>query len=364
MKIREISNYLESLAPLSTQESYDNCGLIYGDPNAAVESALISLDCTEDIVQEAIDRNCQLIISHHPIVFKGLRKLTGANYVERTMIKAIQNNIAIYAIHTNLDNYRFGVNAKIAEKLKISNPRILSPKKGELVKLVTFVPNDHLLNVQEALFTAGAGNIGDYEDCSFSQVGTGTFKGGAATNPHLGKSGKRESTEESRLEVVCSKYAVRQVVSSLVQAHPYEEVAYDCYELLNSDSSLGSGMIGEFREAIPTLDFLSELKQTFGCGVIRHTALIKDSIKTVAWCGGAGSFLLPAAKGKKADIFITGDYKYHEFFDAENQLIIADIGHFESEQFTIDLIAELLQKKFPNFAACLTGVNTNPIKYF
>ena len=364
MKIREITDYLESLAPLKTQESYDNSGLIFGDRNAEVQSALISLDCTEAIVQEAIDRNCQLIISHHPIVFRGLKSLTGSNYVERTIIKAIQNNIAIYAIHTNLDNYQYGVNARIGEKLGIQQPEILSPKKGDLIKLVTFVPHDHLSSVQDALFSNGAGQIGDYSDCSFSLKGTGTFFGNENSSPAIGESGKRESAEESRLEVVCNKYILNELVSVLLNAHPYEEVAYDCYELLNSDNTVGSGMIGELETSIPTTEFLTLLKREFKCGVIRHTDLVKTEIKRVAWCGGSGSFLLSAAKGKKADIFITGDFKYHEFFDAENQLVIADIGHFESEQFTIDLIAELLQKKFPTFAACLTGVNTNPIKYF
>ncbi len=364
MKIQEITDYLESLAPLKTQESYDNSGLIYGDSNVELSSALISLDCTEAIVDEAIERNCQLIISHHPIIFSGLKKLRGSNYVERTVIKAIKNDIAIYAIHTNLDNYRLGVNAKIGEILGVKNGKILGPKKGDLVKLAVFCPNDYSVPVLNSMFSAGAGNIGDYSDCSFSTQGIGTFTGGEDSNPHIGESGSRQTASEEKLEVVANIYNLPKIISALIVAHPYEEVAYDCYELLNSDNSVGSGMIGELQKAISTSEFLTHIKKEFNCGLIRHTALISDTVLKIAWCGGSGSFLLNAAIGKKADIFITADYKYHDFFDADNQIIIADIGHFESEQFTIDLIADLLRKKFPTFAACLTKVNTNPVNYF
>ncbi|MCG8576454.1 MAG: Nif3-like dinuclear metal center hexameric protein [Flavobacteriales bacterium] len=364
MKIKEITRYLEQLAPLGMQESYDNSGLIYGDPNTEVTNALISLDCTEEIIDEAIKRSCNLVIAHHPIVFKGLKKLNGKNYVERTVIKAIQNDIAIYAIHTNLDNYHLGVNKKIGSLLNISNPQILSPKREELVKLIVFCPKEQMEQVSSALFEAGAGQIGDYSECSFLTEGIGTFKGGENSNPQLGEAGQKEEVSENKIEVVCQKAKLPQILSSMQKTHPYEEVAYDLIPLLNQDNSSGSGMFGELEEEIEAEKFLQFVKEKFNCGIIRHTTIHKKVINKVAWCGGSGSFLLSAAKSKKADIFITGDFKYHEFFDAEDQIIIADIGHFESEQFTIDLIAEFLRKKFPTFAPCLTGINTNPVNYF
>ncbi|MFT5823403.1 MAG: dinuclear metal center YbgI/SA1388 family protein [Crocinitomix sp.] len=364
MTIAEITNYLESLAPLSSQESYDNSGLIVGDRKTTVTNALIALDCTEEIVDEAIRRGCNLVIAHHPIVFKGLKKFNGANYVERTVIKAIKNDIAIYAIHTNLDNYQMGVNKKIGTLIGVKNPKILSPVAQKLVKLAVMVPLSHVDAVKTALFASGAGKIGDYEECSFAINGEGTFKASQDANPHVGAIGERHHEKEVKLEIIVSSHKLGSTVESMINAHPYEEVAYDCLPLLNKNSEEGAGMIGNLEEPMDEPVFLAHLKKVFNCGIIRHTAYLNKPIKKVAWCGGAGSFLLGAAKGKGADIYITGDFKYHEFFDAENQIIIADIGHFESEQYTIELIDELLRKKFATFAPCLTEINTNPVKYF
>ena len=364
MQIKEIINYLEQLAPLSSQETYDNSGLIVGDLETEVTNALISLDCTEEIVEEAIKKGCNLIISHHPIVFKGLKKFTGKNYVERTVISAIRNNVALYAIHTNLDNYRFGVNKKIGEILGIKKTSILSPTQESLVKLVVYCPVLHTEKVKNALFTSGAGHIGNYDECSFSIEGTGSFRGNEDAEPFVVKIGERHLEREEKIEVLVSKHLLQKAINSMITAHPYEEVAYDCHPLLNTNQYEGAGMIGELEEAMNAKEFLKELKSRFKCGIIRHTNLLEKPIKKVAWCGGAGSFLLDRAKAMGADIFITGDFKYHEFFDAENQLIIADIGHFESEQFTIELIDEYLRKKFATFAPCLTEINTNPVKYF
>ncbi|MEO9531490.1 MAG: Nif3-like dinuclear metal center hexameric protein [Crocinitomicaceae bacterium] len=364
MKISEITDYLESLAPISSQESYDNSGLIVGNKSTEITKALVCLDCIESIIDEAIAKNCNLIIAHHPIVFKGLKKLNGKNYVERTLLKAIKNDIAIYAIHTNLDNYKLGVNKKIGDVLGIKNTTILSPKGNVLNKISVYVPTNEVEQVREAAFAAGAGNIANYTECSFGTEGVGTFKGNEASNPVYGEKGKRSSEAETKLEFLVSKHSSHQVVRSIINAHPYEEVAYDIYALENENQDEGSGMIGELDSPINETDFLQMVKDKFNCGTIRHTALQNKPIERVAWCGGSGSFLLNVAKSKKADIFITADFKYHEFFDAENQLIIADIGHFESEQFTIDLIADFITKKFPTFALCLTENNTNPVKYF
>jgi dinuclear metal center YbgI/SA1388 family protein len=364
MKISDITNYLESLAPLSSQESYDNSGLLTGSKNDEVTNALLVLDCTEAVVDEAIRRECNLIIAHHPIIFKGLKKLTGRNYVERTIIKAIQNNIAIYAMHTNLDNFKYGVNKKIGDLLGISNPKILQPAENTLTKLTVFVPIDHAEKVLNALFDAGAGKIGNYSDCSYSSNGNGTFKAGELASPFVGETGVRHSEPETKIEVLISNHRVNQIVSAMITAHPYEEVAYDLIPLSNSNIHEGAGMIGDLTVPLSETEFLQKIKSTFKCEMIRHTNLSGKLIQRVAWCGGSGSFLLSKAIGAKADIFITGDFKYHEFFDAENQIVIADIGHFESEQFTIDLLGELLQEKFPKFAPSIGETNTNPIKYF
>ncbi|MEJ6491441.1 MAG: Nif3-like dinuclear metal center hexameric protein [Flavobacteriales bacterium] len=364
MKIKEITNYLESLAPLSSQESYDNAGLIVGNHNDEVSSVLISLDCTEEIVQEAIDKNCQMIISHHPIVFYGLKKLNGKNYVERTVIKAIKNDIAVYAIHTNLDNYKFGVNFEISKRLKLQKTKILAPKKNNLLKLVTYVPLEAKENVLLSLFNAGAGHIGNYSECSFSAEGEGTFLPNEKANPSSGEKGQLSRDKEFKVEVLVNSHIKNQVFGALLDSHPYEEVAHQWIPVENVNQDEGSGMVGDLATEMSENDFMAFLKDTFQCGVIRHTEFRNKSIKRVAFCGGAGGFLLHQAKREKADIFITGDYKYHEFFDAENQIIIADIGHFESEQYTTNLLGEILTKKFPNFAVNLTGIITNPIKYF
>ncbi len=364
MKISDITNYLESLAPLSSQESYDNSGLLTGSNNDEVTNALLVLDCTEAVVDEAIRRKCNLIIAHHPIIFKGLKKLTGRNYVERTIIKAIQNNIAIYAIHTNLDNFKYGVNKKIGDLLGISNPKILQPAENTLTKLTVFVPIDHAEKVLHTLFEAGAGKIGNYSDCSYSSNGNGTFKAGELASPFVGETGVRHSEPETKIEVLISNHRANQIVAAMITAHPYEEVAYDLIPLSNSNIHEGAGMIGDLAAPVSEIEFLQKIKSTFKCEVIRHTHLLGKPIQRIAWCGGSGSFLLSKAIGSKADIFITGDFKYHEFFDTENQIVIADIGHFESEQFTIDLLGELLQEKFPKFAPSIGETNTNPIKYF
>ena len=364
MQIKDITDYLESLAPLSSQESYDNSGLICGDKTTELTNALISLDCIETTVDEAIEKGCNLIISHHPIVFKGLKQLTGKNYIERTVIKAIKNDIALYAIHTNLDNYKLGVNRKIGDIIGIKDPKILAPSAQTLQKLSVFVPVSHKAEVLEALFLAGAGHIGNYSECSFQSTGTGTFKANNAASPYVGEIDQQHAEAEIKIEVLISKHSQQKVVHSLINAHPYESVAYDIFNLNNLNHFEGSGMYGSLNESMPTMEFLQLLKTRFKCDVIRHTNLHKSIIKKVAWCGGAGSFLLPHAKGVNADIFITGDFKYHEFFDAEEDTIIADIGHFESEQFTIDLISEILLKKFTTFAPYLTERRTNPVNYF
>lgn len=363
MQIKEVTSYLETLAPRSSQESYDNSGLLVGNASTEITGVLICLDSIESVVDEAKAKGCNLIIAHHPIIFKGLKSLTGKNYIERTILSCIKNDIALYAIHTNLDNYKFGVNQEIGKRLGLENLRILSPKESVLSKIVTYVPQDQVEQVRKAMFNAGAGNIGNYSECSFSVEGSGTFKPGNEANPFSGEIGKRSSEKEYRLEVLVSNHIVNNVLHAMKSAHPYEEVAYEIYSISNHNQDEGAGMIGELPEEMNMNDYLCKVKANFNCGTIRHTALITEKVKRVAFCGGSGSFLLKNAISSNADLYITGDFKYHEFFDADNQIVIADIGHYESEQYTINLIADILTKKFTKFAVHLTGVNTNPINY-
>ncbi|MCE7990625.1 MAG: Nif3-like dinuclear metal center hexameric protein [Roseivirga sp.] len=363
-KVKDIVRHLESIAPPSLQESYDNASLITGSASMEVKGVLITLDCIESVIDEAIERDCNMIVAHHPIVFRGLKQLNGKNYVERTIIQAIKNDIAIYAIHTNLDNVISGVNRKICEKLGLENVKILAPKKGTLQKLVTFIPVADSDEVIASMHQAGAGNIGNYSDCSFRVTGTGYFKPNQDANPTIGTSGELEEVEENRVEVVYPKHLQGQVLNALKSAHPYEEVAYYISDLENSNQEVGSGMIGDLPIEMTANEFLYYLKDKMDLNTIRYTEKDQPKIKKVAVCGGAGSFLLGRAKSRRADAFVTADFKYHEFFDAEGQIMIADIGHYESEIFTKELLHSFLTEKFANIATCLSRVDTNPVKYF
>lgn len=363
MKASEIIRHLEQWAPPSLQEGYDNSGLIVGDAGTEVTGAVISLDCTEDVVQEAISLGFNMVISHHPIVFSGLKRFNGGSYVERTVMLAIRHNVLLYAIHTNLDHVMDGVNGMIAQRLGLLNTTVLLPKRDLLRKLVTFVPEQHAEQVRNALFEAGAGNIGNYDRCSFNVGGEGSFRGNDATSPFVGEKGKMHIEPEVRVEVVLPSYHVKAVVSALRTAHPYEEVAYDLYSLDNSWNEVGAGMIGDLPIEVDALDFLKSLKSTMDTACVRYTAPHRQMVRKIAVCGGSGSFLLATAKSQGADVLVTSDFKYHQFFDADNAIIIADIGHYESEQFTIQLLAERLADYFPTFATHLTRVRTNPVNY-
>ena len=364
MKINEIILYLESLAHPSLQEHYDNAGLITGDAGWECSGIICTLDATEEVVKEAVEKKCNLIVAHHPIIFGGLKKINGKNYVEKAIITAIKNDIAIYAIHTNMDNVKEGVNGKMAKILGLKNVSILSPKENTLKKLFTFVPVDHAENVRQAIFNAGGGHIGHYSECSFNAEGTGTFKAGEGTNPFVGNVGLQHQEKEMKIEVIFPSFLENVIVTAMRKAHPYEEVAFDIVSLSNSDLLIGSGLIGDWPDGIEEKQFLLKLKDVFDVPVIRHTSLLNKKIKRVALCGGAGSFLIPKALEAGADAYITADIKYHEFFDANKRMIIADIGHYESEQFTMDLLIEILGQKFPTFAVLKTAVKTNPVHYF
>ena len=363
MQLNQITTYLETIAPPAYQESYDNTGIIVGDLNQEVNKVLLCFDSTEEVIDEAIREKCELVIAHHPIVFTGLKKFTGKNYVERTVIKAIKNDIAIYCMHTNLDNVKQGVNAKICEKLGLVNTQILVPKENLQKKLITFCPTANAEKVRNGLFEAGAGHIGNYSETSYNSTGFGTFKGGEDTNPHVGEKGKRHQEEEVKIETIFPAYIENKVITGLLNAHPYEEVAYDVIPLDNIHNGVGSGMVGDLKDPVDEMEFLRSLKDKLQTDCVRHTRVLGNKVGRVAVCGGAGSFLLQDAIRAKADVFITGDFKYHEFFDAEDKIIIADVGHYESEQFTPELIYTFLKEKFNNFAIQFSKINTNPINY-
>jgi dinuclear metal center YbgI/SA1388 family protein len=361
--IKDVTGYLESIAPRSLQEDYDNSGLITGDANDFVKGILVTLDCTENVVEEATKQNCNLIVAHHPILFKGLKRLTGETYVERVIIKAIKSGVAIFAIHTNLDNVITGVNKKIADKIGLQNLSILLPKRNTLSKLVTFIPKGNAEQVIADLHEAGAGNIGHYKNCSFRISGEGTYLPTADANPYQGEINKLEKVGEVRVEMILPTNLESQILTALRKNHPYEEVAYYLSRLENNNQEVGAGIIGEFITPQDPLYFLNDLKINMNVSLIRHTALPGKKIRKVAVCGGSGSFLLPTAIARGADAFVSADFKYHEFFDADGRILIADIGHYESEQFTKELVYEFLKEKFHTFAIIFSETVTNPISY-
>ncbi len=364
MKINEIITVLEKWAPTNYAEDFDNVGLLVGNINADYSKALITLDTTEAVVDEAIRQKCQLIISFHPIIFSGLKKITGNTYVERVVVKAIQNNIALYAIHTALDNHKFGVSHQMGVQLGLKKQRVLIPQKETLRKLTTYVPTSHSQKVLNALYEKGAGAIGAYKECSFSVAGTGTFTGNSESNPVIGTQGKAQKVEEKQISVVFKKHLKHELLKALKSAHPYEEVAYEVSTLENLTHDIGMGSIGELETPMEENAFFSYIKKQMHTPHIRHSKWLGKPILKVALLGGSGSFAIAAAKRQNADILITADLKYHNFFEAENKIILADIGHYESEQFTKKLIADYLTKKMPNFAYILSNEKTNPVNYF
>ncbi len=363
MTVARIVKVIEHLAPPALQESYDNAGLLTGDVGMRVSGILICLDCTEEVLKEAVAKKCNMIIAHHPILFTGIKRLTGANYVERTIIKAIRKKIAIYACHTNLDNVAAGVNAEICNRLGIVNANVLRPMVGSLNKLVTFVPVAQAEKIRQALFVAGAGQVGNYSTCSFNVEGTGTFLAEKGAGPKVGKVGQLHHEAETRIEVILPAYKATTVIGALKATHPYEEVAYYLQPLSNINQNEGAGMVGKLNKPVEMNAFLKRVKKVMKCGVVKHTHLPNKKVERVAVCGGSGSFLLPDAIRSGADVFITSDFKYHQFFDADNKIVIADIGHYESEQFTGEIFYRLLTKNFPKFALHLAETNTNPVNY-
>ena len=365
LKVRDITTWLESWAPKQWAESYDNVGLLVGELDAPVRRVLVSLDCTEAVVAEAEREGCELIVSHHPVIFGGLKRLNGSNDVERTVMRAIRSGIALYAIHTNLDNVMTGVNRRLGEALGCTpeSLQILRPMGAKLEKWTVFVPSGQLQGVREAMAQAGAGHIGNYEECSYSTEGTGTFRALEGAKPHVGAIGELHFEPESRLEMVVPHEAVSAVRSAMLTAHPYEEVAYDRVTLEQGRNDIGAGMVGELPAPMPWEDFADHVKAALGCTALKHTAPVKASVQRIAMCGGSGAFLMGDAARSGADVYVTSDVKYHEYFQASERFQLLDVGHFESEWQTSSLIANKINEKFPNFAVRLSSTRTNPVTY-
>jgi dinuclear metal center YbgI/SA1388 family protein len=363
MRLSEICKYLDTEIPLSFQEGYDNSGLQVGFPESEISSALLTIDVTEKVITEASSKGCNLVISHHPLIFGGLKKITGSTYTERIVARSIKEDIAIYSAHTNLDSVGFGVSRKMASRLNLRNVRVLVPLKNRLLKLVTFIPEPYLDKVRSAIFDAGAGAIGNYDQCGYTVSGTGSFRAGENSTPFVGDIGKIHFENEVRLETVLFSHLRASVIKALLAAHPYEEVAYDLYPLENDNIEAGLGCTGEFDKAIPELDFLKLVSGRFDAEGIRYSDLTGRPVKKVALCGGSGASFLSNAIGAGADAFVTADLKYHNFFDASNSILLVDAGHFESEKFTTEILYDLIIKKFPKFAVRFSETNTNPINY-
>ena len=364
MKVKDICSYLDTAVPLSFQESYDNSGLQVGDPESRITSALVALDVTETLLDEAVTGGYGLILTHHPLIFSPLKKITGKTSIERIVVKAVKNDISIYSCHTNLDVMFNGVSRKMAEKIGLQNIRVLSPLKHKLLKLVTYIPEDHLDKVSEAIFEAGAGMIGNYDKCSFSSNGFGSFRGGEYANPFVGEKGKMHLEKEIRFETILLSHFKDRVIEALINAHPYEEVAYDLYSLENDYTQAGLGCIGSLSTPLGGKSFLSLLSEMFKADGIRYSNLTPGKIKTVALCGGAGISILNESIASGADALVTSDIKYHDFMNAENKILLFDIGHFESEKCSTEILYDLIIKKFPKFAVRFSETNTNPINYF
>lgn len=363
MNIQTFTAKLNSLFNIQQAEDFDNVGLLCGNPEREVSRVLVCHDALEEVIEEAIEKNCQLVVCFHPIIFKGLKKITGKNYVEKAILKAIENKIAIYAIHTALDNDFWGVNEMICQKLGITQSHILMPKPSSLMQLTFYVPTSHAEVVKQALFHTGAGHIGNYDQCSFSTKGIGSFRPLLNANPFLGQHHIQEHTEEEMVSLVFNSHQKSSVISALKRAHPYEEVAFHIVALENANPYIGLGKYGNLPEEMTIEDFLSQVKEKFSLSVIKHSHH-HGKIRKVAVLGGSGAEGIEAAILQKCDAYLTADLKYHDYFRAEKKLLLCDIGHFESERFVVSQIITRLSENFSTFAFLKSEVNTNPVNYF
>lgn len=364
MTIGHIISVLEAFAPVALQESYDNCGLILGSALDECRGALLTVDCTEAVVDEAIARDCNLIIAHHPLIFKGIRRLNGRTDQERTVLKAVRNNIAVYACHTCLDSAPGGVSQRMAGMLGLESVAPLEQPQGKLLKLTAYVPEADADSLRLALADAGAGEIGNYDFCSYTVNGIGRFRAKSGANPYVGEIGEIHSENEECVQVVLPAWRRGAVERALLQTHPYEEPAYEFITLDNAPVMTGLGAVGILTEPVTPAQLVAKVKETFGSPVARCSAYPSDSqIRRVAVCGGSGASLIGRAIAAGAQSIVTSDVKYHDFVDYAGDILIIDIGHHESENCAKSIFFDIISEKFPKFALWYAKADVNPINY-
>jgi dinuclear metal center YbgI/SA1388 family protein len=368
--IRDIADALEQWAPPGSAQSYDNVGLQVGDASRSVERAVLALDCTPAVVEEAERQGAELIITHHPLLFQPLSAVTTDDYESAVALRLAEAGIALYSAHTNLDAAPGGVSFALAKRLGLTDVGFLDGFDETLYKLATFVPADHFDAVRSALADAGAGRIGDYEACAFAHEGTGFFRPGDAANPHIGTAGgDLESADEVKLEVEVARWDLGGVLGALQDAHPYEEVAYDVYPVQQKNSRAGLGAVGRLASPESLSDFLGRVADRLDAGSLRYAGPDEATVERVAVCGGAGSDFVGQALAAGADAYVTADVKYHEFFEALGpdgvpQLAFIDAGHYETEALTEALLRDWLADRFNDVDWQRTGVRTSPMQTF
>lgn len=355
---------LEQWVPFVWQENYDNAGLILGDPNQQIRKALVCFDVTPEVVDEAVRNEADLILSHHPAIFKGIKRINPASRLGYMLKQSLCHDIAWCALHTNLDNTLSGVNSWLCEHLGLQEVRPLVPLQGIYGKLQVYVPEAYAEKLRQALAEAGCGAGTKYDTCSYTSRGEGRFRAGSQAHPFTGRIGELHCEAECKIECLYPLHKTRQVLDVLRTNHPYEEPAFDLLPLQNEAVEQGAGAIGILPETMQERELLDKLKELTGVHCIRHSGFQGRRIKKIALCGGSGGSFIANACGQKADVYITGDLKYHDFTDTEPGTWLVDIGHFESEKFAMELIFRFIRKNFPNFAVSISEQAKNPVSFY
>ncbi len=363
IKCSELMKFMEEFAPVNLAEDYDNVGLLIGSRNQEIKKVLVCLDVTTKVVEEAVEKKVNLIVSHHPIIFKGLKRIVEEDPKGRLLYKLIRNGIGVYSAHTNMDFTHGGINDTLANLLGLSNIRNLKKhKEDRFFKIVVFVPEQNTDTVREAMCSAGAGWVGDYSDCTFMVKGTGTFKPLEGTNPYIGSKGNLEKVEEYRLETIVPQKKLKKVVNAMIEAHPYEEVAYDVYPMELSLKEYGFGKVGSLVETQKLDKFISTVKEKLNVKSVRVIGSVKKEIRNVAvFCGSFDTDVINSMNG--VDVLVTGDMKYHDALDAaEMGLCIIDAGHYSTERIMVPRLAWILSQRFASVDIETSILEENPIK--
>jgi dinuclear metal center YbgI/SA1388 family protein len=348
MIVKNLIKHIETWAPPGIAWEKDNVGLQLGSTQSQITNVLLCLEVDSKVVDDAIKKRCNLIISHHPLIFTPLKSITDRDNQSDLIKKIIKNDINVFSAHTNLDFAKDGVSFQLAKKLKLQQIRFLKNLSSNQYKIVVFVPEKFVEKVASAMHIAGGGQIGDYSNCSFRIVGQGTFKGSNSTNPFVGIKGNLEYVREIRLEMIANSFDLPKILSAMKESHPYEEVAYDLYKLNNENVNFGMGAIGVLNQSMTKEEFLFYVSKSLKIKNFRYNSGKKNKIRTVAVCGGSGSDLADEAIKQNADAFITADVKYHKFQDVQNKILLIDAGHYETEIFILDELKRRIQKFLNN----------------